>query len=108
MPGHYRLTRRHTLQQLPKSTQMQAIHSRLALQFHPCAGHTIDHPTRNFQEPSPTILLQLHMHQTSHPLLNRSNQRHPQPKPRMPSITHLQLGTVSVLSCGCTTTSADT
>lgn len=87
---------------------MSTIDPRLTLQFHPRARRAVQHPTRQFHRTGVAILFPLHLHRVHSLLLQRPNQRHPLPKPRMPAITHLQLSTVSIAWCGCTTESVGT
>lgn len=101
MPIHYRVTFRHTQQEFSQALQMQAINTGLTLEFHPRTRRRIQHPSRQCQEPCSTGQLHLHMDGVHALPLIRPHQCHPLPVPRMPSITHVQLSTVGVLSRGC-------
>ncbi len=87
---------------------MSTADPRLTLQLHPRARRTVEHPMRQFYRTDVALLVPLNLHRVNSLLLQRPNQRHPLPKPRMPAITHLQLSTVSIAWCGCIATNAPT
>ena len=95
-------------QQLLKKPQMLAAHLRLVRRPHHGASRAIEHPLGHFKQPASSVLLVRRVQHRTRPTPHRSLDRDCPAEPGMPRIDNLQLATMSILSCGCTTTSGMT
>jgi hypothetical protein len=93
-------------QQILKKPQMLAAHLRLVGRPHHGASRAIKHPLRHFQQADSSVVFAHRMQHCTRPTFHRSFDRDRPAEPRMPRIDNLQLATMSILSCGCTTSSA--